>query len=89
MGVALIAVTAPLFRLKTNRFTNVLITLAVLVTGAGLGFGAHHELDDALMKLTVPRIKNMQILPARRSCGACWPTSTAFPPNNSHRSFPP
>ncbi len=63
LGVALVAVSAPLFRLKTSRFTDAFITLVILVTGAGIGFGAHQELDDTLMKLTVPRVKNLQILP--------------------------
>lgn len=63
LGVALVAVSAPLFRLKTNRLGDWLVGLIILVNGAGIGFGAHQELDDSLMKLTVPRIKNMQILP--------------------------
>jgi 4-amino-4-deoxy-L-arabinose transferase-like glycosyltransferase len=63
LGVALVAISAPLFRLKLPAICNSLIVLAILITGAGIGFGAHQELDDTLMKLTVPRVRGMQILP--------------------------
>jgi hypothetical protein len=63
LGVALIAVAAPLFRLKTGLFRNIITALVVLITGTGIGFGAHQELDDTLMRLTIPRVKNMQIQP--------------------------
>jgi len=63
LGVALVAISAPLFRLKLPASSNFLIVPAILITGAGIGFGAHQELDDTLMKLTVPRVRGMQILP--------------------------
>jgi hypothetical protein len=63
LGVALIAVAAPLFRLKTSTRDDGFLIQAILLTGAGIGFGAHQELDDWLMQLTIPRMKNLQILP--------------------------
>ncbi len=63
LGVALVAISAPLFRLKTSAVINALISVVILLTGAGMGFGAHQELDDTLMALTVPRVRNLQIQP--------------------------
>jgi hypothetical protein len=63
LGVALMAVAAPLFRLNTKTRSNSFIIPAILITGAGLGFGAHQELDDTLMKLAIPRVKNLQLQP--------------------------
>jgi hypothetical protein len=63
LGVALIAVAAPLFRLKTSRLGDIFTGLIVLLAGTGIGFGAHQELDGILMKLTIPRVRGMQILP--------------------------
>jgi hypothetical protein len=63
LGVALTAVAAPLFRVKTSRWHAGLVVPVILITGAGMGFGSHQELDDSLMKLTIPRVKNLQIQP--------------------------
>ncbi len=63
LGVALVAIAAPLFRRKTSAAVNTVIAAVILLTGTGIGFGAHQELDDSLMALTVPRVKNLQIQP--------------------------
>ncbi|MEI8132234.1 MAG: hypothetical protein WCG34_07365 [Leptolinea sp.] len=63
LGVALIAITAPLLRRSTSWLINLLIGLVIILFSVGIGFGAHQELDGSLMTLLIPRIRGMQIQP--------------------------
>jgi hypothetical protein len=63
LGVALIAIALPLLRRTTSWLIDLIIGLVIIIFSSGIGFGAHQELDDSLMKIVVPRIRGMQILP--------------------------
>ena len=63
LGVALIAIAAPLLRRSTNWIINLLAGLVILLFSTGIAFGAHQELDDSLMTILIPRVKGLQIQP--------------------------
>lgn len=63
LGVTLIALCLPLLRKQAALLVNILAGIAILIFSTGIGFGAHQELDNSLMSMTVPRIKDMQIQP--------------------------
>jgi hypothetical protein len=63
MGVSLICIAASPLRRNVPWPVSVLAGLVILLFSTGIGFGAHQELDDSLMRLSVPRISNMTILP--------------------------
>lgn len=61
LGLLLIVTTLPNFSKKIPAWRDVPSAILVLVLSAGAGFGAHQDLDDILLNLQVPRIRNMQI----------------------------
>jgi hypothetical protein len=61
LGLLLLVITLPNLAKKIPAWRDVPSAILVLVLSAGAGFGAHQDLDDILLNLQVPRIRNFQI----------------------------
>jgi len=62
-GLLLIAISAPYWKKKTGWLPQTLAILVILLACTGIAYGSYQITDEFLMKLPVPRMKNMQILP--------------------------
>jgi hypothetical protein len=61
LGLLLVAAAFPTLAKKLPIWRDVLAGLFVLILGAGMGYGSHQDLDEILLNLQVPRIRNLQI----------------------------
>lgn len=62
-GLLLVAASFHSWLRRPAWWRQALAALFVLVTTTGVGFGAYQALDELVMNLPVPRMRNMRILP--------------------------
>lgn len=60
-GILLVVVTVQEWMQKPGVLRVALVFLLILLFSTGIGYGAYQQLSDALMKIPVPRISNMQL----------------------------
>ncbi|MDR3575597.1 MAG: hypothetical protein P4L50_17190 [Anaerolineaceae bacterium] len=62
-GILLVAASFSSWTRKPGIFRQLLAGLAILVAVTGIAYGAHEEVDTALLSITIPRFHGLQILP--------------------------
>lgn len=61
LGLLLVAAAFPTLAKKLPVWRDILAAVFVLILTTGMGFGSHQDLDEILLNLQVPRIRDMQI----------------------------
>ena len=59
----LIAISFPYWNKKSGWLSQALAFLMITITSVGIAYGSYQILDDFLINIPVPRMKNMQFLP--------------------------
>jgi hypothetical protein len=62
-ALVLIAITYPHWKKKTGWLPQALSLLVIIICCTGIAYGSYQILDDLLLNLPVPRIKELHILP--------------------------
>lgn len=62
-GLLLVVVTFKSWERNPGWLRQALAAIIVLVSSMGIGFGAHQQIGFSILRLQVPRIRNMQIQP--------------------------
>lgn len=61
IGLLVVVSVAPLISIRLPAWRDIPALLLVPILGAGMGFGAHQDLDEILLNIRVPRIRGMQL----------------------------
>ncbi|MHC1783120.1 MAG: hypothetical protein AB9891_10270 [Anaerolineaceae bacterium] len=88
IGLLVVAAVFPNLSLRLPVWRDIPALLSVLVLATGIGFGAHQELDDILLNIRVPRIRNMQFQEGFTELWRMFANKYALSYDQLNRSFP-